>query len=64
MKISKRDALMWFRFFAELEEDEPLGPKQTEIAYAVLRQIERAEEKRQKDLMGLIPGLKSLDGMT
>ncbi|MBR4502101.1 MAG: radical SAM protein [Clostridia bacterium] len=64
MKISKRDALMWFRFFAALEEDEPLGPKQTEIAYAVLRQIERAEEKRQKDLMDKIPGLKSLDGMT
>ncbi len=64
MKISKADALVWFRFFASLDEDEPLGPKQTEIAYAVLRQIERAEEKRQKDLMDLIPGLKRLKGMT
>ena len=34
MKISKKDALMWFRFFAQLEEDEPLGPRQTEIVYA------------------------------
>ena len=64
MKISKRDALIWFRFFAELDEDEPLGPRQTEIAYAVLRQIEAAEEKRQRDMMALIPGLKSLDGLT
>ena len=23
MKISKKDALIWFRFFAELPEDEP-----------------------------------------
>ena len=24
MKISKRDALMWFSFFAQLDEEEPL----------------------------------------
>ncbi len=64
MKISKKDALMWFRFFAQLDEDEPLGPRQTEIAYAVLRQIERAEEKRQEALLKQIPGLKRLGGVT
>ena len=64
MKISKKDALMWFRFFAQLEEDEPLGPRQTEIVYAALGQIELAEEKRQRDLMAQIPGLKSLQGRT
>ncbi len=64
MKISKRDALLWFRFFAELDEDEPLGPKQTEIVYAVLRQIEAAEERRQRELAEAIPGLKRLGCMT
>ncbi len=62
MKISKKDALMWFRFFAQMDEEEPLGPKQTEIVYAVLGQLETAEEKRQKDLLEAIPGLKSLQG--
>ena len=30
MKISKRDALQWFEFFAEV--DEPLPPRQQELA--------------------------------
>ena len=42
MKISKKDALMWFSFFAELPEDEELMTKQQEIAYAVFAQVERA----------------------
>ena len=40
MKISKKDALMWFRFFAELPDDEELMPHQQEIALAALAQIE------------------------
>ena len=40
MKISKKDALTWFRFFAELPEDEPLMVHQQELAYAVMAQIE------------------------
>ena len=28
MKISKKDALMWFSFFAQLPEEEELMPKQ------------------------------------
>ena len=42
MKISRKDALTWFRFFAELPEEEPLGCRQQEIALAVFSQIETA----------------------
>ena len=62
MKISKRDALTWFEFFAELDGYEALSPRQTEIAYAVLAQIEAAAEARFAALTAQIPGLKSLDG--
>ena len=41
MKISKKDARMWFQFFANLPEDEPLMPHQQEIALAAFAQIER-----------------------
>ena len=64
MKISKRDALMWFSFFAQLEEDEPLLPHQQEIALATLSQIELAEEARIRALRAEIPGLQSLGGRT
>ena len=46
MKISKKDALMWYRFFAELPEDEELMVNQQEIAYAVLAQIEDAVDAK------------------
>ena len=39
MKISRKDALTWFRFFAELPADEPLGCRQREIALSVFSQI-------------------------
>ena len=64
MLISKADALAWFEFFAELPEDEPLLPRQQEIALATLAQIERAEEARIESLKAQIPGLKSLQGRT
>jgi pyruvate formate-lyase activating enzyme-like uncharacterized protein len=64
MKISKRDALMWFEFFSQLPEDEELMPRQQEIVYATLAQLEDAVEARQAALMAEIPGLKSLDGRT
>ena len=60
MKISKKDALLWFRFFAQLPEDQPLGPRQKEIALAVFSQIELAVEARQQALMAEIPGLRGL----
>ncbi len=64
MLISKADALTWFEFFAELPEDEPLLPRQQEIALAALSQIELAEEARIEALKADIPGLKSLNGRT
>lgn len=62
MKISKRDALTWFEFFAELDECETLSPRQQELAFAVLSQIEAAAEARFAALAREIPGLKSVDG--
>jgi len=64
MYISKKDALAWFEFFASLPEDEGLMPRQQEIAYAVLAQIERAVEHRREEMKKEIPGLKSLQGRT
>ena len=64
MKISKKDALMWFRFFAELPEGEQLSVRQQEIVYAVFAQIEDAVDARREKLMADIPGLKSLGGRT
>ena len=60
MKISKHDALLWFRFFAALPEDQPLGCRQQEIALAVFSQIELAAEARFQRMRGEIPGLKGL----
>ena len=64
MKISKRDALMWFEFFAQLPEEEALMPAQQEIVLAVFAQIERAVDARIAKLKGEIKGLKSLQGRT
>ena len=63
MNISKRDALSWFEFFASLE-DEPLMPRQQELALAVMYQLERAQDARIGALASEIKGLKSLDGRT
>ena len=60
MKISKKDALTWFRFLAELPEDEPPGCRQQEIALAVFAQIETAVEARRRELLAAIPGLKAV----
>ena len=64
MYISKQDALSWFEFFAQLPEDEPLSPRQQEIVWATLSQIEEAEEARVRALEAQIPNLKTLDGRT
>lgn len=64
MKISKKDALMWFKFFAALPEDEELMTRQQEIAYAAFAQIEEAAERMHAELMADIRGLKSLDNRT
>ncbi len=64
MRIPKKDALIWFTFFASLPEDEELSPRQMEIAYAVLAQIERAVEQQNAALMQAIPSLQTLDNRT
>ena len=64
MKISKKDALIWFDFFSQLPEDEELMTKQLEIVYATFAQIEAAVEHRNTLLMSEIKGLKTLDGRT
>ena len=65
MKIAKKDALMWFEFFAMLDEEEqPLMTNQLELAYAAFAQIEDAVEARCEELKQQIPGLKTLDGRT
>ena len=62
MKISKKDALTWFQFFAELPEYEEISLRQQELVYATLAQIEDAVDDRIEKLMAEIPGLKTLDG--
>ena len=64
MKISKRDALMWFEFFAALPEDEVILTRQQEIAYAAFAQIEAAIDERNRKLLAAIGGLKALDQRT
>ena len=64
MKISKKDALNWFRFFAQLTEEEELMPGQMEIALSVFAQIEYAVKAEHERLLSLIPGLKTLRDRT
>lgn len=64
MKISKKDALIWFEFFASLPEDEPLMVKQQEIVYATFAQIEKSVKARREKLKGEIKGLKTLENRT
>ena len=64
MKISKKDALGWFEFFAELPEEEELLTKQQEIVYDVFTQIEAAVDARHEKLMSEIKNLKTLGGRT
>ena len=64
MKISKKDALSWFEFFAMLPDDEEISPMQWEIVYATFAQIETAVDNKIDMLMSEIKDLKTLDGKT
>lgn len=64
MKIAKKDALNWFRFFAALPEDEELMPGQMEIALSTFAQIEYAVRAEHEKLLSRIPGLKTLKDRT
>ncbi|MBR6029572.1 MAG: radical SAM protein [Clostridia bacterium] len=62
LRIPRAEALAWFRFFAELPEDESLSPRQEELALAVIAQIEDAVDARFEALAAEVPGLKSFEG--
>ena len=62
MRISKKDAIVWMRFFAALPEGETLHVRQQEILSAILFQLEDAVESRREVLRQDIPGLKTLKG--
>ena len=62
MKISKKDALSWFEFFAQLPAGEQLLVKQQEIVYATFAQIEAVVIKRKEELMEQIPGFENIKG--
>ncbi|GFP76509.1 radical SAM protein [Clostridium fungisolvens] len=64
MKISKKDALSWFEFFAMLPEDEEPMTKQQEIIYATFAQIEAAIDHRNEMLMSEIKNFKTLGNRT
>lgn len=64
MKIPKKDAFLWFSFFAALPEDEALSARQQEIVYATFAQIEAAVDARNERLKADIPDLKTLAGRT
>ena len=65
MYISKEDTFKWFRFFADIaEEGEALTAKQSEIALAVLSQIELAAEKLFRDEQNKIKNLHTLKNRT
>ncbi len=64
MKISKKDAYTWFKFFASLPEDEQLMADQQEIVYATFAQIEEVVDRRNAELMSGIKGLKTLKNRT
>ena len=60
MKISKKDALIWFDFFSQLPEEEELMTKQLEIIYSAFAQIETAIDHRNDILISIIRGYKTL----
>lgn len=64
MKISKKDALAWFEFFASLPDYEELMPYQQEIVYAVYAQIEESVDHRIAEMRKEIPNLQTLENRT
>jgi len=64
MKISKKDALLWFDYFSQLTEKDEITAKHEEIIYATFAQIETAVDYRNERLMEEIKGLKTLENRT
>jgi len=64
MKISKKDALMWFEFFASLPEEEELSANAFEIVFSTFAQIEAVIEQKHEKLLSDIKGLKNVENRT
>lgn len=64
MKISKKDALIWFDFFSQLPEKAKISTKHEEIICSTFAQIEAAIDHRNDALMLGIRGLKTLENRT
>ena len=63
MKISKKDALMWFEFFSMLPEDEELLTNQQEIALATFSQIEAAIDAVREPIERDVLKMRFLNGL-
>lgn len=64
MKISKKDALVWFDFFSQLPKKKEISTKHEEIIYSTFAQIEATIDHRNDMLMSKISGLKTLENRT
>lgn len=64
MKISKQDALIWFDYLLQLEEEEEFSPKHREIIYSTFAQIEAAVDHRNDTLISNIENIKTLEDRT
>ena len=64
MKIAKKDALIWFDYFSQMEEEEELTSMHEEIIYSTFAQIESAIDNRNDILMSEITNLKNLNNRT
>lgn len=64
MKIPKNDALIWFDYFSQMNDEEEINTKHEEIIYATFAQIEAAIEDRNDKLMAEIKNLKTLQNRT
>ena len=64
MKISKKDALLWFDYFSQLPKNKEISVKHMEIIYSTFAQIEAAIDNRNDRLMEEIKGLKTLENRT
>jgi len=58
MKISKKDALLWFDFLSQLSDEDEITSVHEEIIYSVFAQIEAAVENRNEKLIEEIKNLK------
>lgn len=64
MKVSKKDALVWFEFFSSLPEEEEISSEHEDIIFSAFSQIEAVIDHRNDQLMSEIKDLKTLEKRT